>query len=269
MIISFKEDVKIRNLFEAIIIGYGVNVILPRFGEVARSLYLGSAEKISRSSIIGTVIVERVFDLIFLILSVIVSLLIFGDELVSRYPWIYSSIYLGLMILIIAFIFLFFVIKFQLKIVQWIDQFFRKWNLKFFNRATEITTKVINGFDSIKTKRNYLMTFLLSPLLWFTYALGSYIGLLALNMHNIQHVDLASGLIIMSITTFGIMIPIPGSTGSYHAFCKSVLTMVLGFNVKVSLAYAVLTHLLNTIPFVIISLIILLKNGFKKSFSWN
>ncbi len=67
MIVSFKEDVKLKNLFEATIIGYGVNVILPRFGEVARSLYVGSAEKISRSSALGTVVVERVYDLIFLI----------------------------------------------------------------------------------------------------------------------------------------------------------------------------------------------------------
>jgi uncharacterized protein (TIRG00374 family) len=269
MIFSFKEDVKIKNLFEATIIGYGVNVVLPRFGEVARSLYLGSAEKISRSSALGTVIVERVFDLIFLILSVVISLIIFGDDLSSKYPWIYSSIYIGVFILIVAFLFLFIIIKFQNKIIQWIDKFFSRFNLKLFNRATEITSKVIDGFDSIKTRKNYFMTFLLSPILWFSYALGSYLALLALNMDKIHPVNFYSGLIIMSITTFGIMVPIPGSTGSYHAFCKSVLTMVLGFNVKISLAYAVLTHLLNTIPFVIISIFILFFKGLKKSFNSN
>ncbi len=269
MIISFKENVRLKNLLEAVIIGYGVNVALPRFGEIARSLYIGSAERISRSSALGTIVVERVFDLIFLILSVLISLLIFGDELSSRYGWIYNSIYFGTVILIFAFVFLFLVIKFQNIIVEKIDKLFNKLNLKLFNRATEITSKVIDGFDSIKTKENYFMIFILTAVLWFTYAFGSYIGLLALNMDKIQHVDFASGLIIMSITTFGIMIPIPGSTGSYHAFCKSVLTMLLGFDVKISLAYAVLTHLLNTLPFVIVTSYILIKKGIKKSFSWN
>lgn len=267
MVVSLKENVRVKNLFEATIIGYGINVILPRFGEIARSLYLGASEKISRSSVLGTIIVERVLDLIFLILSVIISLSLFGDQLSSKYPWIYNSIYLGIIIFLFAVAFLFLVIKFQNKIIEWIDRFFTKLNVRFFNRATEITSKVIEGFDSIKSQKNYLMTFLLSPILWFTYALGSYVGLLALNMNNIQNVDLGSGLIIMSITTFGIMIPIPGSTGSYHAFCKSVLTMVLGFNVKISLAYAVLTHLINTIPFVVISFIILVKRGIYKSFN--
>jgi len=267
MIVSFKEDVKLKNLFEATIIGYGVNVILPRLGEIARSLYLGSTEKISRSSTLGTIIVERVYDLIFLLVSVVLSVWLFGESLSEKYPWIYSSIYFGLFILLISFVLLFLVIKFQTKIVLWVEKFLGLMRLSKFSKATEITSKVIDGFNSIKTKRNYLLTFLLSPLLWFTYAVGSYVGLLALNMHKIQSVDLSSGLIIMSITTFGIMIPIPGSTGSYHAFCKSVLTMFLGFDVKISLAYAVITHLLNTIPFVIISIPILLKKGLKKAFS--
>lgn len=267
MIVTFKENVKLKNLFEATVMGYGVNVLFPRLGEIARSLYLGSSEKISRSSVLGTIIVERVYDLIFLLLSVLISIWLFGEKLSEKYPWIYNSIYFGLLILGISFIALFLIIKFQSKIVLWVEKFLGLIKLNKFSRATEITSKVIDGFNSIKTKQNYFLTFLLSPILWFTYAAGSYIGLLALNMHKILPVDLSSGLIIMSITTFGIMIPIPGSTGSYHAFCKSVLTMFLGFDVKISLAYAVLTHLLNTIPFVIYSFFIILKQGLKKSFA--
>ncbi len=264
MILSFKENVKLQHLVEATIINYGVNVILPRMGEIARAIYLGTTENISRSSTLGTIIVERILDLIFLLASVVISLIIYGDFLTSRYPWINSAIYTGIIFLILSFLFLFLVIKFQNKVINWLEKFFQRVNLPFFNRASEITSKVIDGFDSIKTKKNYVITFLLSPLLWFIYALGSYFGLLALNMHLIQPVDIGSGLIIMSITTIGIMIPIPGSTGSYHAFCKSVLTMILGFNVKISLTYAVITHLLNTLPFVILSAIILSLRGFKR-----
>lgn len=264
MIISFKEDVKLINLFEAIIVGYGVNVFLPKLGEVGRALYLGTVEKISRSSVLGTVVIERIFDLIFLLISVIVSLLLFGNILNEKYPWIYNAIYFGLIFLFAAFVILAIVIKFQLKIINWFENVLIRLRLTRLTKATEITSKVIDGFSSIKTRKNYLITFLLSPLLWFTYAVGSYFGLLALNMHKILPVDLSSGLVIMSISTFGVMIPIPGATGSYHAFCKSVLTIILGFNVKISLAYAVLTHLLNTIPFALISILILLRKGIKR-----
>ena len=263
---SFKKDIELKNLFYATIIGYGVNVILPRFGEISRALYVGHVEKISRSSALGTIIIERILDLIFLLFSVTLSLFLFGKDLSDKYPWIYKSLYFGLTLVLLSFALLFAIVKYKVNVIQVIEKIFSRFSLGIFVRATEIVSKIIEGFASLKTKRNYFFTFLFSPLLWFVYSLGSYLGLYMLNMQEYQNLNFTFGLIIMSITTFGIMVPIPGATGSYHMFCKSVLTMILGFNVQISLAYAVLTHLLSTIPFVLISLVILWIQGFKKIF---
>jgi len=113
MIESFKPDVKLKNLFSAVIIGYGVNAILPRFGEVARAMSIGSLEGISRISSLGTIVIERVLDLIFLILTVLLGLYLFGDVLESEYPWIYNSIYIGVVAFILSLLFLGLVIKYQ------------------------------------------------------------------------------------------------------------------------------------------------------------
>lgn len=264
MLITFKNEIKIVNLLNATIFGYGVNVILPRAGEIARALYIGAKEGISRSSSLGTIIVERVIDLIFLLFSVLISIMAFGKKLEGEYPWIYQSFYWGILILILSFVLLYLVIKYQNEFLLTIEKFFKRYSFSFMNKASEITSKIIDGFGSIKTIRNYFFIFIFSLLLWFTYAFGSYIGLLMLRMDKIQNVNLFSGIMIMSITTFGIMIPIPGSTGSYHAFCKSVLTMILGFSVQISLVYATLTHLLNTIPFLVITIILILRQGMSK-----
>lgn len=258
MIESFKPDVKIKNLFYSVVVGYGVNVILPRFGEIARAMSIGSLEGISRVSSLGTIVIERVLDLIFLILAVLIGLILFGGKLSQEYPWIYDSIYMGLAALFLSILFLGMIIKYQRKVLEWIDKLFSKMNFKILNKATLFTSKIIDGFDSIKSRRNFIIIFLISPIMWIIYALGAYVGLFILGMQQILPVDFSYGWIIMSITTFGIMIPTPGSTGSYHAFCKSVLTMILGFGVKISLAYALLTHLLSTIPFLIFSFLIFL-----------
>ena len=50
-------------------VGYGVNCVTPKLGEVTRAVLLGKWEKLSRSSMFGTVILERVIDLISLGLS--------------------------------------------------------------------------------------------------------------------------------------------------------------------------------------------------------
>lgn len=263
---SFKEDIRISNLFFSTVLGYGVNVVLPRFGEISRALFIGHVENISRSSAFGTIIIERVLDLIFLILSIVLSLILFGEHLSDKYPWIYQSLYFGILLVLVSFVFLFAIVKYKVKVILFTDKIFSKYNLGILGRASEILHKIIEGFESLKKKKNYFLTFILSPVLWFVYSLGSYVGLYMLNMQEIQNVNLAYGLIIMSITTFGIMVPIPGSTGSYHMFCKSVLTMILGFNVQISLAYAVLTHLLSTIPFVMFSILIIIFKGFQKIF---
>jgi len=264
MIESFKSDVKIVNLFSAVIIGYGVNVILPRFGEVARAMSIGSLEGISRVSSLGTVVIERVLDLIFLILTVLIGLSMFREVLESEYPWIYSSIYIGIAAFVASILVLGLIIKYQRKVLVLIDKLFLKMNFKILNKATLFTSKIIDGFDSIKSRKNLLLVIFMSPIIWITYAVGAYLGLYMMNMQKIVPVDFSFGWIIMSITTFGILIPTPGSTGSYHAFCKSVLTMILGFAVDISLAYALLTHFLSTLPFLLISIILFFMHQRKK-----
>jgi uncharacterized protein (TIRG00374 family) len=264
MIESFKPDVKLGNLFSAVIIAYGVNVVLPRFGEVARAMSIGSLEGISRVSSLGTIVIERILDLIFLILTVLFGLYLFEERLESEYPWIYNSIYIGVAVFVLSLLFLVMVIKYQRIVLVWIERLFSKMSYKILDNAKLFTSKIIDGFDSVKSKKNFILIFLISPLLWVIYALGAYIGLFMLNMQEIMSVNFTHGWIIMSITTLGVLIPTPGSTGGYHAFCKSVLTMILGFAVEISLAYALLTHFLSTVPFLFVSVILFFVYQYKK-----
>jgi glycosyltransferase 2 family protein len=60
-------------------IGYAANNILPaRLGELVRSHYLGDREGISRASALGTVVVERVVDLVAVVAIASVALLVLG-----------------------------------------------------------------------------------------------------------------------------------------------------------------------------------------------
>lgn len=57
--------VRYRPMLGYLVIGYAANNVLPaRLGELVRSHYLGDREGISRASALGTVVVERVVDLV-------------------------------------------------------------------------------------------------------------------------------------------------------------------------------------------------------------
>ena len=60
-----KENISFYNRFAATAIGFTVSLTFPgRIGEVVRPLYLAQKEKISKAFTIGTVLVERIFDIL-------------------------------------------------------------------------------------------------------------------------------------------------------------------------------------------------------------
>ncbi|MFQ5754081.1 MAG: lysylphosphatidylglycerol synthase transmembrane domain-containing protein, partial [bacterium] len=72
------QDVKIHPLFSALIIGYAANNIFPlRLGEFLRAVAIGKTQQISKSSAFATVIVERLIDLLSLLVLLSTTVLFF------------------------------------------------------------------------------------------------------------------------------------------------------------------------------------------------
>ena len=64
-------------MFGYLLIGYAANNVLPaRLGELVRSHYLGDREGVSRASALGTVVVERVVDLVAVVAIATTALLV-------------------------------------------------------------------------------------------------------------------------------------------------------------------------------------------------
>jgi hypothetical protein len=109
---SVKEKTSMLNLFGATMVGYGVNCVIPRLGELYRGLFLGKWENISRSSMIGTIVLERVIDIMILGFSVLVSVSIYTGDLYQDVDWLKSTLYIGFFMIFIMILFLFMLVKF-------------------------------------------------------------------------------------------------------------------------------------------------------------
>jgi len=66
-------NVPAKNSFIAVLIGYMVNFAIPRMGEVSRCVILNRSEKIPLNKLIGTVVIERIFDSFCLLLIIIIT----------------------------------------------------------------------------------------------------------------------------------------------------------------------------------------------------
>ena len=88
MMRPIKKNMSYRNLWSALMIGYMLNNILPKVGEVVRPYAIGKLEKVSRSAAFGTVIVERIFDILSFMLFIALLPLVYRGPLNQTFPWL-------------------------------------------------------------------------------------------------------------------------------------------------------------------------------------
>lgn len=252
---SVKPDVKLWNLFAALMIGYGVNCVTPKLGEVTRAIMIGKYENLSRSSMFGTVIVERVIDIVTLGVSVIISALIWSENLYDAFPWLKASLYISAILLVFVLIMIYLSVKFKERFYGHLIKLVGKVSTKMEGRLGYIFEMLIQGFTALKGTKNYLLTIITTVIMILIYALTSYFGFFMLHMQSLSNITFTMGWIVMSISSIGVVIPTPGSTGSYHALAKNTLVLLFGFGETISAAYAFLTHIISYILFIVVALI--------------
>jgi len=250
---SVKPDMSVMNVLGSLMAGYGVNNVVPRMGEISRAVLLGKWEKTSRTSILGTIFVERIIDMIFLAIAMLIAITLWGGNLYEHFPWLKSAIILTSLLLAALIIMLLLIIRFKSGFSNIIIKITGKVSAKLAGKVTYIFDMLIAGFSSLKGTRNYVITFILSVLLILSYALTTYVGFYTIGMNKILPVTFTMAWVLMSVSAIGIVIPTPGGTGSYHTLAKSVLVLI-GFSEEISLAYAVLTHIVQYILFILLAI---------------
>jgi uncharacterized protein (TIRG00374 family) len=246
-----KKETSLVNLFGATMVGYGVNCVVPRLGELYRGLFLGKWENISRSSMVGTIVIERVIDIIVLGFSVLISVAIYSGDLFKDVVWLKSTLYLGFLIIFLLVVFLYLLVKFKEKFYNIILRYAGKISTKLADGLGRIFHLLTDGFASLKGRKNFISVILLSVAIMLLYGLTAYIGFYILHMDDIQSVSFSMAWIVMTISAFGVIIPTPGATGSYHLIVISVLVGIFNFSSEISGAYALLTHATTYILFIL------------------
>ncbi len=237
-----KKDIRWRNLFYAVMIGYFFNSILPRFGEVARPYAMKKLEDIPLSTAVGSVIVERFLDLLFLVMLFALSLVFFRNEISEAFPTMESwSIVISVASIGVLIFFGLMVFKTD-ETVVFVHKLNRFVPGKILMKVEELLRKVIDGFKVIHNREKYLIMFLLTLFMWFLYVLQFYVVFFAFDFVSNYGLNLLSALVVMVISSIGIIIPTPGGTGTFHFFCMASLSRLFHIPEGQALGYATSVH---------------------------
>jgi hypothetical protein len=213
---------KTLNSFFAVNISYFTNLWMSRAGEVVRATALARAERISNSRVMGTVVVDRLLDM--LTLAIIVGLSFFlqydilwqwldknmgsGD---GSFRLLKHPIFIGFMVFGCLSLVLFYV--FRKRIAQ----------LPLINRIWHIVEKFGEGVKTIKSIQNLPVFIFHSVNIWFMYYLMTYLCFFA--FAPTAALSPLAALTVFVFGTFGIVIPSPGGMGTYHFLATSALLL--------------------------------------------
>lgn len=242
----------------AVVVGYLANLILPRMGEVTRCTIIQRTNQIPANVSIGVVVTERIVDvlcvLVCLVLCLFLEYNVIYDFVLSILPFknieVWKLILAVCILLILGFIVVL-IIKKQANIFL---------ENKWIKKVLELFIGFKSGVLSVFKLQTRFLFFLLSVGIWFSYALLTWILLLA--FEPTQNLSASVGLVVNTMGAFGMAVPVQGGIGAYHFMVQSVL-LLYQIPAQIGLICATLLHssqMLATIIFGSIAGLILLFN---------
>ena len=239
--------------FLSVMIGYFINLAIPRGGELSRcyNLYKLNGTPIDLS--FGTVVAERVVDLVILLSLISVAFFIEFDNLILFFnqlqiPFDLSSMALGSKLLILAG-----VIVFGFGVYLLVMRLFRAKTLRLLVKFRRVYKGLKTGLLSIFRMKKRGLFIIYSITIWVLYYLMSYSIVLAFPETN--ELGLLDTLTIFVIGGIAMAIPLPGGTGSYHVLVPLGMVLLFGIGQEESVAFSFIFHGWQTIIVIVVGLV--------------
>ncbi len=222
------------NSFHAVIIGYLVNMALPRVGEITRPAILGKLEKIPFNKLLGTVLIERVVD-------IFITLFLAGIIFIIQFQLIIDFVQKLLLnqnipsIIILLGLITVFVIALYLAYLK------RNWfyGIPIIQKFKTFIYGIIDGIKTIYSLRRKGLFIAYSLMIWTMYFLMPFLIFYAFD--GTAHLGISAGFTVLLFGTIAMIIPIPGGIGTFEVIVPEALN-IYGVSSSVADSYTLMTH---------------------------
>jgi uncharacterized protein (TIRG00374 family) len=232
----------------AVMVGYLVNLAVPRLGEVTRCGSLNRTSKVPFDILLGTVIVERILDVICLGTCLLLAAWIEHDRLgdflhqnitmplqsktemlsgIANYQWI--------ILLVSAAAIGFLTMMYMRR---------RRLRLPGSEKLSGLLKGILQGLRSVRTLDRRAAFLFHTVLIWFMYFLMSYTCFKALPAT--AGLSWQAGLFVLVVGGMGMAAPVQGGIGAYHLLVSRGL-ILYGLTLVHGLAFATLMHTSQTL----------------------
>lgn len=220
LLIRSPQRISTDSLFSATMIGFMANNVLPfRLGEFIRPWALSRREKLSKSMLLATVVVERAIDMLTLLAILAISMLIHPvTESTEAGRLVQGGAKLLLAACLLLTVFVVVAERNRPLAMRLIGLLPERLN----TRVAKLADRFLDGFSLFRDFGRMLKVFLLSFVMFLCFAVALTISMWSLSIT----VPWYAGLLMLVVTAIGIMVPAaPGYVGTLNIACVAGLAL--------------------------------------------
>lgn len=229
---------KLINLYHSTMIGYVLNFTIPRSGEIGRPGFLSKKEELPFDKVFGTVVAERIIDVIMLLGITFGTSLLVGKEVIDGFTKTdnesgNSFVLIG----IISFIFLGGIAVL----------FSKKLRMIFLEKVKGM----LEGVKTIFTMKKRVAFIFHTLFIWVTYVLLMWF--MALSLTGMETIGIKELMVGFVVGAAAIAIT-PGGIGLYPLFITAAL-VYFGYDKDLASSFSILSWVVQTAFLVVMGVI--------------
>lgn len=250
------------NAFRATVIGFAASFLLPaRAGEFLRPYLLARRENLNATAAFATVILERVFDAVTVLLFFAVFLLSADPSLGAADPAVVRAVKaggLGVAVATAAILIVFFFLaghperlgRASLKVERVLPA-------RLAHTVARLVQTFAEGLAVIRRPQQILMVLLWSLPLWLSIAAGIYLVTRAFHIES----SFVGSFLTMTILVVGVAVPTPGAVGGFHEAYRIAVTSFFHAPNDTAVAAAIVLHAISFVPVTITGIVFMAREG--------
>lgn len=248
---------KFASSFNAVMIGYAFNTVLPRAGEVVRPVVFAKREGIRTEQAIGGVLIERILDVVSIMIALFLVMAVSNDT-VARIFTYYSAnttgtavvqtdvILTNLMVVLAVLLGLVGVLVFTRIGQHFAERVIGRVHAPTGAAISSIINRVSSGLAVIKEPSLYTRLVIETTVVWATYCFVAYFLIKAMPYDYAETITIGQASIILVVIGLAVTIaPTPGALGVYQIAAQAALVTVCGATMTQGLVFGMISWFVN------------------------
>ncbi len=248
MLSSSQPTLRRRHAFAATMVGYAVNTIIPRGGEVIRAVFLKRIARTSLAAGLSSVLAERLLDLAALCVLFPLTIWIYQNRLEGLFPGVRQAVFLTGIVAVVGLGLVWAFGRHPERMVGRLQGLLRRFWPSHEKNISEMSGNFFLGLGGLFKKETAMEIGFLSGAIWLVYILANWALIFAVPGSGMSSLTFVDATAITVVVAISFALPSPGGTGTTHFFVSRMLVEIYAIDPAQALAYATLIHLSAVVP---------------------